>query len=310
MRAVVTENYGTPPTLTELDTPTPGPGEVRVRVRASSVNGFDLALARGYLKDMIEHRFPVVLGRDFAGTVDQVGEGVTQFALGDHVFGFVVTQPLSAGGFCEYVVVPEDHHIAPMPAGLDHVTAGVLALAGSSAMMSLDTVSLTKDETVLVSGATGGVGAFFLQMAEARGAKVIPTAAAGAKTDHVLALGAGHVVDHTQDLAAQVREIAPGGVDVVMHFAGDPLALADLLTEGGRFVSLLGVGQDSFAGRNITATSVYAAPRRDQLEILAGKVATGRLRVPIQRSYPLEDGPHALADFAAGKLGKLAVTID
>src|SRR5439155_6220401 len=75
MRAVVTENYGSPPVVAELETPTAGPGEVRVKVRASSPNGFDIALAHGYLKGLMEHRFPVVLGRDFAGTVDQVGEG-------------------------------------------------------------------------------------------------------------------------------------------------------------------------------------------------------------------------------------------
>jgi len=310
MRAVVTENYGLPPTVAEVETPTPGPGEVRVKVRSSSLNGFDTALARGYLKEMMEHRFPVVLGRDFAGTVDQVGEGVTQFAAGDNVFGFVITQPLNAGGFGEYVVVPEDHYIAPMPAGLDHATAGVLPLAGSAALASIDAVAPRQGETVLVSGATGGVGAFVLQLAAARGATIIATAASGAEADHVRTLGAAHVVDHSQDLAAQVREIAPNGVDVVLHFAGDPFALADLLVDKGRFASLLSIGQDQFADRNITATAVFAGPRRDQLEALASEIVAGRLRIPVQRSYSLDEVPQAFADFAAGTLGKLAVTID
>jgi NADPH2:quinone reductase len=204
-----------------------------------------------------------------------------------------------------------------MPAGLDHATAGARGLAGAAAVGSIDAVSLRKGETVLVSGATGGVGAFVLQLvgafvlqlAAARGATVIATAAAGAETDHVRGLGAAHVVDHTQDLASQVREIAPNGVDVVLHFAGDPFALADLLVDRGRFASLLSVGPDQFADHNITATAVFASPQRSLLETLAGEVAAGRLRIPVMRSYTLDEVPNAFADFAAGTLGKLAVTI-
>jgi NADPH:quinone reductase len=310
MRAVVTTDYGSAPTVAEVPTPTAGPNEVRVRLVASSLNGFDLAVAGGYLKGLMEHQFPVVLGRDFAGTVDQVGEQVTAFAPGDDVFGVVLTQPLSAGGFGEYVVVPEDHSIARMPAGLDHAAAGALGLAGASAVAALDAVGVAAGETVLVSGATGGVGAFALQMAAAKGANVLATARSGAGTDHVQRLGAGHVVDYTRDLAAQVRRIAPDGVDVVLHLAGDAFALADLLADGGRFVSLLSVGEDQLADRHIAATAVYATPHRDLLETLGAAVAAGRLGIPVQRSYALPEAPRAFTDFAAGKLGKLAIRID
>jgi NADPH2:quinone reductase len=163
---------------------------------------------------------------------------------------------------------------------------------------------------VLVSGATGGVGAFALQMATAKGVTVLATARSGAGADHVRRLGAGHVVDYTGDLTAQVRRIAPDGVDVVLHFAGDAFALADLLAEGGRFVSLLSVGQDQLAGRPIAASAVYATPHRDLLETLGSAVAAGRLAIPVQRSYALAESPRAFTDFAAGKLGKLAVSID
>ncbi len=261
MRAVVTEDYGSAPTVAEVATPTPGPGEVRVRLRASSLNGFD-------------------------------------------------TQPMSAGGFGEYVVLPADHSIGRMPADLDHAAAGALGLAGSSAVASIDAVDLGVGDTVLVSGATGGVGAFVLQMAVARGATVIATAKPGAGTEHVRKLDATHVVDYTGDLAAQVREIAPGGVDVVMHFAGDPFELADLLAGGGRFVSLLGVGADQLAGRDVTASAVYAMPNPSLLETLGSAVASGQLMIPIQHTYTLDAVPQAFVDFAGGKLGKLAVAID
>jgi NADPH:quinone reductase len=310
MRAVITEDYGSPPTLAELDPPTPGPNEVRVRVVSSSLNGFDTALVRGYLKGMMEHEFPVIVGRDYAGRIDRVGDCVTAFAPGDDVFGVVLTLPLHAGGFADYLVVPEDHNIAPMPAGLDHATAGVTGLAGSAAMGCLEATAVGARDTVLVSGATGGVGAFILQIARARGARVIATAAGDAETAHVRGLGATEVVDYTQDLAAQVRDLAPNGVDVALHLAGDPMAVADLVAGGGRFASLLGVGPDQLAGRNLTASSVIAAPQRSLLADLAEEIVAGRIRVPVQRSYPLTEVPRAFADFGAGTLGKLAVQVD
>jgi NADPH:quinone reductase-like Zn-dependent oxidoreductase len=310
MRAVVTEDYGSGPTLIDIDTPTPAPNEIRVKVHASSLNGFDLAVARGYLNGLMPHRFPVVLGRDFAGTVDRVGDAVTRFAPGDDVFGVVLTQPLHAGGFAEYLVVPEDHSIARIPAGLDHATAGVIGLAGSAAVAVLEAVRPKQGDTMLVSGATGGVGAFLLQLATARGVRVIATADPVGQADQVRALGAAHVVDHTADLAAQVRELAPGGVDIAAHLAGDPAALVDLVSDGGRFASLLVLDAGPFASRGITTSAVVAGPHPELLQSLAADVASGRLTIPVQRVYPLAAVPHAFDDFAAGTTGKLAVQID
>ncbi|WP_344130177.1 alcohol dehydrogenase catalytic domain-containing protein, partial [Luedemannella flava] len=158
MRAVVTTDFGSAPVFTEVDTPTAGPGEIRVAVRASSLNGFDLALTRGWFRGMLEHQFPVVLGRDFAGVVDEVGDGVTTFAPGDEVFGVVPLAPLRIGGLGEYLVVSESDDVVKLPAGLDLTTAGALGLAGAAASGALDAVEAAPGETVLVVGATGGVG--------------------------------------------------------------------------------------------------------------------------------------------------------
>jgi NADPH:quinone reductase-like Zn-dependent oxidoreductase len=309
MHAVVSEGFGSGPTVTEVETPVPGPTEVRVKVSGSSLNGFDIALVRGFFNGILPHRFPVVLGRDFAGTVDAVGADVSAFAVGQNVFGVVLTYPLSAGGFGEYLVMPADHSIAPVPDGIDLATAGAIGLAGSAALAALDAVRLAPGDTVLVSGATGGVGAFVLQLAAAAGATAIATAAPGAETSHVRRLGAAHVVDRTTDLATQVRAVAPEGVDAALHFAGDPATLADLVTDGGRFASLLVMDADPFSSRGITATAVAAAPNPSALTGLAVDIAAGRLSVPIQRSYPLTDVPEAFADFAAGTVGKLAVRV-
>jgi NADPH:quinone reductase-like Zn-dependent oxidoreductase len=258
----------------------------------------------------MEHRFPIVLGRDFAGMIDQVGEGVTTFATGDDVFGVVLTQPLHAGGFAEYVLVPVDHHIVRIPAGLDHATAGVLGLAGSAAVALLDAVAPVAEDTVLVIGATGGVGAVAIQLLAEKGAVVIATANGDGQAAHVRGLGAHHVVDYGQDLAGQVREVAANGVAVVLHLAGDPMAAADLVADGGRFATLLGIGPEAFAGRAFAAYSAVASPLPSVLGNLSDDVVAGRLRIPVQRTYRLDEVPGAFSDFAAGTLGKLAVTVD
>ena len=309
MRAIVTEDFGSTPIEADLPAPDAGPGEIRIKVRASSLNGFDLAMARGYLRGLMDHRFPAILGRDVAGTVDQTGDGVTAFAPGDEVFGVILTQPLHHGGFCEYVVVPAGHSITRIPPGIDHLRAGALGLAGSAAVAALAALRLTAGDLILISGATGGVGAMAIQLAAASEATVIATAASAAETEHVRRLGAAHVVDHTGDLLTQVRDIALADVEAVLHLAGDPAALAGLLTPGGRFASLLNVVPDPMPGRSITATSVIADPRPAVLDRLAADVAAGRLTIPVQRTYSLDGVPKAFEDFAAGTLGKLAVTI-
>src|SRR3989442_236260 len=112
-------DFGVAPALLDLPRPEPADGEVLVRVQASSVNGFDGAVAAGYLQGMMEQRFPFVLGKDFAGTVERVGPGVSHFAVGERVFGVVMKPFLGDGAFGEYVTVPEGLGIARRPDGLD-----------------------------------------------------------------------------------------------------------------------------------------------------------------------------------------------
>jgi NADPH:quinone reductase-like Zn-dependent oxidoreductase len=308
MRAFVTSDYGVAPAEVDLPTPTPGEGEALVRIAYSSMNGFDVALAGGYFKGLLEHQFPIVLGRDFAGTVEQVGPGVTDFSPGDAVFGVVTIQPLKTGGFAEYVSLPQEN-LAHVPAGLDLATAGVVGLAGAAAVASVTAVAPAAGETVLISGATGGVGAFAIQLVSALGATVIATTSNATEADHVRSLGAHYVTDRTGDMAAQVREIAPGGVDVVLHYAGDPTSLSALLAEGGRFATLLMANPDGAAERRITVLQPMAMPHRDLLERLGGDIAAGKLRIPVQRTFTLGDVPQAFAHFTGGTLGKISISI-
>jgi NADPH:quinone reductase-like Zn-dependent oxidoreductase len=117
-------------------------------------------------------------------------------------------------------------------------------------------------------------------------------------------------VDYSADVAAQVRAIAPDGVDIAIHLAGDPVALAELIRTGGRFTTLLSADPQQAADRAVTVHSTYATPVRAVLDGLAADVVAGRLRIPVQRTYALADVPHAFADFAGDTLGKLAVSLD
>ena len=306
MRAIAVHDVGTPPRPTELPVRDPGPGEVVVQVAASSVNGFDLAVVGGWVRQYMEYRFPVVLGKDFAGTVTRIGPDVSRFAVGDEVFGVVMTPYVGAdGGFAEYVVVGEGYGVAAVPAGLSLVAAGALGLAGSAAVTALDALALKSGQTLVITGATGGVGAFAVQYAVAAGVRVIATARPGEEESFVRDMGAQQTVDWAGDLDAAMTTVAPDGVDAVLHLAGDPHRLVTLLAPGGCLASTLMFGAD----QHPAAVSVIADPRQRTLDRLASDVAAGRIRVPITRTYALADVPRALDDFARGTVGKYAVAV-
>lgn len=305
MRAVVVEDFGAAPTVREVPEPVVGPGEVKIQVRASSVNQFDALLAAGYLKGRYEHVFPITLGKDFAGTVTEIGEGVTDFAVGNQVFGVVTKARLTdCGGYAEYLTTATTHGIAKIPDGVDWATAGVLGLAGAAAAASVNALGDVSGKTVLVSGATGGVGTHAVQLAVVGGATVIATAAPGTETEHVLGFGAQHAVNYRGELATQIKELAPNGVDSIVHLAGDGLSLADLLVDGGHIVSPAHLTQKQMGDRNVKVTAVMATPIRPVLDQISGN------RVTIAHTYSLNEVAEAFTALKAGVVGKLAIAID
>ena len=308
MRAFVLTEFGAEPELTDIEVPDPSEGEVRVRVHAASVNGFDLSVAKSYLKDMMEHRFPVVLGKDFAGVVDAVGPGVTDSTVGERVFGVVTKSYLGDGSFAEYVTVPTEVGLARLPDSIDFTTGAALGLAGAAALQAFDAAEVQTGETVLVVGATGGVGNQLVQLAKNAGATVIGTAATDEERALVDGLGADATVDHTGDLAQGVRASHPDGVDVVFHLAGDPTVAASLVRPGGRFVSTM-LQADQFPVENVTVHGVYTHPDRAKLDRLATHAAEGVTSVKVQHTYALDEAAQAFAAFGGGTLGKVVITI-
>ncbi len=306
MRAFMLESLESPPRLRDdLPTPSVDPDEVLVRVHASSVNPADVAIAAGMLTEMFEYEFPVTLGRDYAGVVEDVGSAVSRYQPGEEVFGFVrhANPTVHDGSWADYVVVPEDTSVARKPGGVDFATAGAAPVAALTAIAALDALEISEGATILVVGASGGVGSFFVQLAAAARAKVIAPAL---PEDHeyLRNLGASEIIDRDTDVAAHVREQHPEGVDALLDLVSSSPD-ASVLKEGGRLASPLGA-----AGEGPGRTNLMATPTTTNLERLARLLDAGTLRVPIQHTYSLEQAGTALKALPSTHTqGKLAITI-
>ena len=306
MRAFTLDSLESQPALRrDLPEPSPAVNEIVVRVHASSVNPVDVFIGMGALAEMFEHEFPVVLGRDFAGVVEQVGDEVSRYRVGDEVFGFVshANPTVHAGSWADLIVLPEDNFVAAKPAGVDATAAGASPVAALSAIAAFDALAPAAGEDVLVIGATGGVGSFFVQLAASVGANVIAPALPEDEA-HLRDLGVIEILDRNADLAATVREAHPDGVDALFDVVSQAPD-ASLLKEGGRLASPLGA-----AGEGEGRFNVMAVPSPANLQRLGELLAGGSLRVLIQRSYTLEQVGEALQALPASHTqGKLGITI-
>jgi NADPH:quinone reductase len=306
MRAFTLDSFDTQPALRD-DVPEPDTAdkELLVRVRASSVNGADVAIAGGMLKEMVEHEFPVTLGRDFAGTVDQVGEGVGRYEVGDEVFGFLLhaNPTVREGSWTEFITVPEDNFVAGKPRKVDMSHAGAAPLAAITALAALDALAPVEGETVLVIGAAGGVGSFFVQLAANDGAHVIAPGLPE-DTDYLRELGAGEVLDRNADLETTIRARHPDGVDAILDVVSFT-PQDSLLKKGGRLASPLGA-----AGEGPGRSNLMAQPTPRNLQRVAELLDHRTLRVVIQNGYELAQAGEALAAFSSTHTqGKLSITL-
>ena len=309
MRAIILPAADTPPALTDdLPAPAAAAGQVLVRVQASSANPVDNAIAAGLLRGMgVEHEFPVILGRDYAGVVDQVGDGVGAYAPGDRVYGFLVhaNPAVHDGAWAELVAVSEGQSIAHVADGTELSDAGAAPLAGITALALLDALELGEGDTVLIVGATGGVGSFAAQLAVAAGASVIAPALPEDE-GYLRNLGVTECVPRDSDVAAAVRERRPDGVDALLDLVSyEPGAFEGALKDGGRVASPTGA-----AGEGPGRTNVMATATRENLDRLSGLLSDGTLRVPIHASYDLADAPGALTALGTTHTqGKLAIRV-
>jgi NADPH:quinone reductase-like Zn-dependent oxidoreductase len=310
MRAVVlTSAESASPELVELPVPEPQAGEVRVKVAAASVNGFDLSVAAGHTKAYLEHRYPLVLGKDFAGTVDDVGPDTDGFAVGDRVFGTVTKDFLGDGSFAEYVIVPVQLGIAHLPEKVSFVDGAALGLAGAAAYAALDAARIDADTSVLVVGATGGVGLQVVQLAAAAGATVAATSGTEAEAELLRNLGAAAIIDRTGDVVEQAREVFPDGADVIIHLAGGP-EVAAAARDGGMLVSTIVFDPAQVPSDTVKLAPVMANPTPELLAQIADAQVAGHTGTVIQQTYRPEELSDAFAAFAGGTVGKIVLVID
>ncbi len=290
MKAVFIEKNGGPEVLTYGTFPDPkaAAGQVVVDIHAASVNGADWKVRAGGSYGALPY-FPYILGRDFSGVVSEVGAGVTDFKVGDCVFG--VCDAGQEGTYCEKIAM-KAAITARKPDGVTHVDAAALALIGLTAMISIeDTLKLAKDETILIHGGAGGVAGFAIELAKHIGAKVITTASA-ANHDYVKKLGADEVIDYrTQDFTKLVS-----GVDAVFDTAGGDVTQKsfEVLRPGGRLASIA-AGPKAPASPRADVTSLRPAVGRDRphLERLMHLVLVGAVHAPEVTTYRLDQAREA-----------------
>jgi NADPH:quinone reductase-like Zn-dependent oxidoreductase len=313
MRALHVPAAGERPQLSDLPVPEPGEGQVLIRVKAAGLNAIDNGIAAGMMAEMMEHAYPLVLGRDAAGVVEAAGPGVTGITAGQEVFGHVLlAPPIQAGTLADYALLPAAG-TAPKPAGLDWVTAAALPLAGAAASAAVDAVGPQPGEAVLVVGAAGGVGSYAIQLLAAKGATVLATGTP-ADTERLKGLGAAIVLDYTTaPVADQVRAAYPDGIDALIDlvsYAPDDLPLT-ALRKGGKVASSLGaVSDEALAARGLTGTNIMAMPTRDVISALAGQVLDGTLKVDVETVLPLANAADGLATLASGQArGKIVVQV-
>lgn len=305
MRAVVIKGFGAEPELVEISVPEPGPGELLVRIHAAGVNPFDWKVADGALEGVVEHVFPFVMGSDGAGVVESVGSGVADFRPGQRVYGQFMQLPKGQGSYAEYVLVDAVGKIATIPDRLSFTLAAALPTATVTAYQAVRAMGLEPGHTVLVNGASGGVGQSAVQFAAGQGARVVATSPRDL-TGHLRELGADHVIDFTAGAVVdQVRVAYPDGIHAVLDLVtgpGDPNPLGALLRAGGILVSTNGAADPArLAEQNRTGINLYNDATRMDLETLAGLAADGRIRVRIDAEIALADAPDAVASARSGQ---------
>jgi NADPH:quinone reductase-like Zn-dependent oxidoreductase len=314
MRAIAENEFGGPITLMNLPIPEIGADEVLIRVRAAGVNPFDWKVADGVLKGEKEHRFPLILGFDAAGVVERVGADVTRPFEGDEVYGYLSKPVMGEGTYAEYVGASAAI-VAKKPEAVAFAEAAALPMPALTAMDLVDAVDLGEGETVLMVGATGGVGSYAVQLAARRGARVIATAR-GANDAFVRELGATETIDHTrEDLGETVRAAHPGGIEAIIDMVSDPEVLsrmAGLVKEGGRIASsVFAADVESLAERSIEAANISMQPSAQRLEELSWMVDAGEIFVRLERTIPLEKAREALEDSRSGHVrGKIALLVN
>jgi len=287
MKAIVIHAYGGPEVLKLEDVPRPEPkeNEILIRVIAASVNPVDAAIRQGYLARLIGDKLPLIPGMDAAGVVEKTGAKIVRFKVGDPVYAFFTLA--SEGGYAQFAVAKESE-AAPKPTALSYAQAAAVPAAASTAWQALvETAKLSAGQTVLIHGGSGGVGHFAIQIAKARGAKVIATAST-ANQDFLRQLGADQAIDYTK---TKFEEVAKD-VDVVLDSVGEDTLKRSysVVKRGGIIVSIVDdPEQAALDAHGIRGASIRSSPKANVLEELTRLIDAKKITPIISQVVPLSD---------------------
>jgi NADPH2:quinone reductase len=315
MRAVIVDQYGASPRLAEVPIPEARAGQILIRVDAAGMNPMDRAIADGGWQSLMPATFPMVLGFDVAGKVEQLGDGSKRFSVGDEVFGQTLIPPLgSTGTYAEYVAVNEDLPVTRVPTGLDPAVAASAPTAGMTGLSLVELLGPLTGKCLLIVGAGGGVGSFATQFAVRKGARVIANVRAN-NVERMRSYGVTETVDHTTaPLPQLVGRTHPDGVDALIDLANDAegfAALAALVRRGGMAVTTRYVAdEEGLKARGVTPLNFQLQPSAELLQRLGEGLSRGQIVAPPINRVSLAQAPAAFAvTNGATPVGKTVIVV-
>jgi len=295
MKAIIINEFGgiNQLQLTEVPKPTVGEAEVLIRVKAAGVNPVDWKIRKGLLAERgLPHQFPLILGWDVAGIVEETGYSARRFKAGDAVYAYCRRPIIQKGAYAEYIALPESY-VTDKPKNISFEEAAAVPLAALTAYQSVySAVDIRKGENILILGASGGVGSYAIQFAHLAGVKVF--ALASEKNHSYLKdLGANETLDYKDDFCDSLKKILPDGVDVIFDcVGGETLQKAHhCLKTGGRLVSICSPKGDEnlLAQINAQFYYVFVEPNVSQLQYIQFLIESNQLKIHISAVYPLEE---------------------
>jgi NADPH:quinone reductase-like Zn-dependent oxidoreductase len=309
MKAEVIDHFGPPDVMHAAVIPVPNldANDVLIRVATAGVGIWDPYLCEGVLDTGAG--FPRVFGSDGAGTVAAVGSAVRRFHAGDSVYAFGFLNP-KGGFFAEYAAVPEDE-VSPLPGTLSLEEAGAIAVDGLTALAGLDELGIGPGKSLMIVGASGGLGHLALQLAKRFGARVLAVASGEDGVSLARRLEADEALEgHRSDVATEARAFAPNGFDAALSLvAANVEELLGLVRQGGGIAYPNGVQPEPSQRPGIRVQAFDGYHGREALDRLNRLVSEGPLHVEVSRTYALDATPQALRDVKKHHLGKLAVRV-
>lgn len=311
MKAGQYSRYGGPEVIEINDNapkPSAGKGQVLVEVHGASLNPFDVTLRSGYLKERIPLKFPVTIGGDFSGIVREVGKEVSDFKVGDEVYGQALILNGGSGSLAEFTTM-KTSSIARKPKNLNHVDAASLPLVGSSAIQVLEEhIKLKSGQKILIHGGAGGIGSIAIQVAKSIGAYIATTVGTDS-IEFVKKLGADEAIDYkTQKFENILKDF-----DAVFDTVGGKTAEKSfkVLKSGGVIVSMLGAPNPELAKQySVTAIGQNTRVNNKTLARLTELVENGAVKPQVDKAFPLEEAKEAFEYFENGHTrGKVVLKI-